>query len=84
MSKELNLTGELRQFVVNVMRGVINEDASVEQAEAVAKLAKEVNTSLYSEAKFITLARLAGATSTELGQMSIGTGEGPKKIGTNK
>lgn len=51
MAKSISNTGELREFIVNMMVGVKDGHIDPEKARNITKLAAQVNESFYSEIK---------------------------------
>ena len=70
MSK-IKTTGDLREFLTDVMEEVRGAKLSVERASTVIKAAAQVNESFYSEIKTKALERTMGNATKEIGQLSI-------------
>lgn len=68
----ISTTGELRQFLANMLVGIKNGDLAVDRASQITKMAGQINESFYSEVKVATVRKLAGDTDTKLGAMKIG------------
>lgn len=69
---QIRTTGELREFLVNMMTGVKDGDLPVDKASQITKLAGQVNESIYAEIKATRLAIDAKREYGEMGTMDIG------------
>jgi hypothetical protein len=76
MSVKIKTTGEMRDFLVNMMVGVKNGDLDLDKASRITKLAGQINESFYAEIKVATIRAGAGEELTKLGAMSIGAIDG--------
>jgi hypothetical protein len=72
---EIKNTGQLRIVLANAIKGVLNGDMKIEQAEAIHKLAKNVTESLYSETKINMFQHEVGRTVGQLGELALGEPE---------
>ena len=72
MSAKIKTTGELRDFLVNMMVGVKNGDLDLDKASRITKLAGQVNESFYAEIKVAQVRASAGEQMKALGEMAIG------------
>ena len=70
MSK-IKTTGDLREFLTDVMEEVRGAKLSVERGSTVIKAAAQVNESFYSEIKTKALERTMGNATKDIGQLSI-------------
>lgn len=75
MATKLRTTGELREFLANMMLGVKNGDLPLNEASRITKLAAQVNESFYSEIKIARVRAEAGLQMIELGSLPINKGE---------
>lgn len=70
-TKAIKTTGDLREFLVNMMVGVKNGDLDIQEANSINKLAAQVNESFYSEIKIAKISAESGQQVVELGQLGI-------------
>lgn len=70
-TKQIKTTGDLREFLVQMMVGVKNGDLDVQEANSINKLASQINESFYSEIKTNKLRQETGETMRKLGDMPI-------------
>jgi len=70
MSK-IKTTGDLREFLTEVMEEVRDAKLTVERASSVIKAAAQINESFYSEIKTKALEKKLGNTVKDIGQLSI-------------
>lgn len=70
MSK-IKTTGDLREFLTEVMEEVRDAKLSVDRASSVIKAAAQINESFYSEIKTKALEKKLGNTVKDIGQLSI-------------
>jgi hypothetical protein len=75
VSGKIKTTGELRDFLANMMIGVKNGDLDLDKASRITKLAGQINESFYAEIKVAKTRAEAGAVMVDFGAMSIGTHE---------
>lgn len=71
MAKSIRTTGELREFLVNMIIGVKDGDVNPDAARNITKMAAQVNESFYSEIKIAKVQIEAGNTAAELGLLPI-------------
>ena len=74
-SGKIKTTGELRDFLANMMIGVKNGDLDLDKASRITKLAGQINESFYAEIKVAVLRTAAGEAFTKLGAMPVGKDE---------
>ena len=72
MAASIKTTGELRDFLVNMMIGVKNGDLDLDKASRITKLAGQINESFYAEIKVAKIRAEAGEAMSVLGNMSVG------------
>jgi hypothetical protein len=72
MSGKLETTGQMRQFLANMMLGVKNGDLDLDKASRITKLAGQINESFYAETKVAKVRAEAGQEMDKLGAMKIG------------
>jgi hypothetical protein len=68
---QIKTTGQLREFLVNMLVGVKNGQVEESTARSITKMAAQVNESFYSEVKIAKFRREAGETAVALGQLPI-------------
>ena len=74
----IKTTGELREFLVNMMLGIKDGALTIEKASGITKMAGEINESIYSELKAIRVGIEIGKKADEipsLGNMEVGVHE---------
>lgn len=71
MAASISTTGQLREFLANMMVGVKNGDINVDEARTLVKLAEKLNESFYAELKVAQVAIQLGQKSAELGKLKI-------------
>lgn len=71
MAKSIQTTGDMREFLVNMMIGVKNGHTDADTARNVTKLAAQVNESFYSEIKIARIQMEAGQEAAKLGSLPI-------------
>lgn len=71
MAKSIKTTGELREFLVNMIVGIKDGDIKPDEARNITKLAAQINESFYSEIKIAKVQLEAGVTAAELGMLPI-------------
>lgn len=72
MAKSISTTGQLREFLVNMMVGVKDGTLSPDKASQITKLAGQANESLYAEIKAARLSLDLKREVGQLGGLSIG------------
>lgn len=70
MSK-IKTTGDLREFLTEVMEDVRGAKLTVDRASSVIKAAAQINESFYSEIKTKALEKKLGNTVKDIGQLAI-------------
>jgi hypothetical protein len=68
----IKTTGQLREFLVQMMLGVKNRDIKPDEASRITKLAAQINESFYSEIKIAKVQLEAGKEAAALGSLPIG------------
>ena len=71
MATKIKTTGELREFLVNMLIGVRNGDLEPDRARNITKMAAQVNESFYSEIKIAKIQIEAGQQAQDLGMLPI-------------
>jgi hypothetical protein len=71
----IKTAGELRGFLADVLLGIRSGDIDVEQANAIAKVAGQINSSLAVEAKTAIELQKMGKDKYTAGAMQIASGE---------
>ena len=71
MATNIKTTGELREFLTNMMLGLKNGQTDIATAQGVMKLAAQVNESFYSEIKIAKFKIEAGEKCADLGKLNI-------------
>lgn len=71
MKHKIGTTGELREFLVNMMVGVKDGDIDIARAQQIGKLAAQVTESFYAELKTAQVQTSLGKTAVELGSLQI-------------
>ena len=72
MANSIKTTGQLRDFLANMLVGVKNGDVKPEEARGIVKMAAQINESFYSEIKIQKVRVEAGEKLTDLGALPIG------------
>ena len=72
MGAEMNTTGDMRKVLANAALSVIEGKMSIEKAQTLHKLSRNITDSLYSEAKIGALQKDLGREVARFGQMPIG------------
>lgn len=75
MSAKIATTGQLREFLTNMMLGVKNGDLDLDKASRITKMAGQVNESFYAECKVAKVRAEAGEAMGKLGSMKLGDSE---------
>lgn len=73
MANSIKTTGQLREFLANMLIGVKDGDIKNEAARNITKMAAQINESFYSEIKIARVRREAGVQVAELGTLPINT-----------
>ncbi len=71
MAKSIKTTGELREFLVNMIVGVKDGDIEPDKARNITKMAAQINESFYSEIKIAKVQIEAGKQAADLGALPI-------------
>jgi hypothetical protein len=71
MAARIKTTGELREFLVNMMLGVKNGEVKIDEAARITKLAAQIHESFYSEIKIAKVQIESGQQTAALGTLSI-------------
>lgn len=71
-NKTVKTTGDLRDFLANMMVGVKNGTLDLDKASRITKLAGQINESFYAEVKVAKIRAEAGEAMPMLGQMRVG------------
>lgn len=74
MAGKIKTTGELRDFLADMLVGIKNGDLDPEKARNITKMAGQINESFYAEIKVAKTRAEAGERLTDLGSMAIGKG----------
>jgi uncharacterized protein YciU (UPF0263 family) len=74
-NKTLKTTGQLRDFLANMMLGVKNGDLELDRARNITKLAAQINESFYAEIKVAKVRAEAGELMPVFGEMSVGSAD---------
>ena len=72
---KMKTTGDLREFLMEVMTGLRNGSMEEDRARVITKVAQQVTESLYSELKNKKLAMEAGEQVFALGTLHVGAEE---------
>lgn len=67
----IETSGDLREFLTNMMLGVRNGDLSTDKAAVIVKGAQQVNESFYSEIKVKQVERALNGKLHDLGKLPI-------------
>jgi hypothetical protein len=71
MANSIKTTGQLREFLVNMLIGVKDGLVENDKARNLTKMAAQINESFYSEIKIAKIQQEAGKVSAELGLLPI-------------
>lgn len=71
-NKTVQTTGDLRDFLANMMVGVKNGTLDLDKASRITKLAGQINESFYAEVKVAKIRAEAGEAMPALGGMRVG------------
>lgn len=72
MRGKIRTTGELRDFLAEMLLDVKNGDVDLDKASQITKLAGQINESFYAEIKVAKIRTEAGAAMADLGAMAVG------------
>lgn len=72
MAISMKTTGQLREFLANMLLGVKNGDINEAAARNITKMAAQINESFYAEIKTNKVRLDAGEALRELGALPIG------------
>lgn len=72
MSLKIKNTGELREFLVDMLVGIKNGHLDLDKARNITKMAAQINESFYSEIKIAKVQMEAGQEAAKLGLLPIG------------
>lgn len=72
MSLKIKNTGELREFLADMLIGIKNGHLEPDKARNITKMAAQINESFYSEIKIAKVQMEAGHEATKLGLLPIG------------
>jgi hypothetical protein len=67
----IKTTGELREFLANMLLGIKNGDLDEHKARNITKMAAQINESFYSEIKIAKVRMEAGDEAAKLGELAI-------------
>ena len=70
----IKTTGELREFLANMLIGIRDGQIEVDKAARMIKTAAQINESFYSEIKVAKVRLEAGQALTDLGRLPINEG----------
>jgi hypothetical protein len=71
MANSIKNTGELREFLCNMLVGIKNGHVENDKARNMTKMAAQINESFYSEIKIAKVRMEAGMQVAELGRLPI-------------
>lgn len=77
MSKKIETSGQLREFLIGIMVGVKDGHVKVDEASRITKLAAQINESLYAEIKIAKVHIEAGKVAPDMGNLALGLPQGP-------
>ncbi len=72
MSAKIKTTGQLRDFLANMMLGIKNGDLDLDKARNLVKMAGQINESMYAEIKVAKVRLEAGEQVEKMGALPIG------------
>lgn len=72
MSLRIKTTGELRNFLADMLIGIKNGHVEPERARNITKMAAQINESFYSEIKIAKVQIEAGKEASQLGGLKLG------------
>lgn len=67
----IKTTGQLREFLVDLLVGIKNGHVAVDKASNITKMAAQVNESFYSEIKIARVNKELGLVPAKLGDLPI-------------
>ncbi len=70
-SKRLKTTGDMREFLADMMLGIKNGHIDIDKASRITKMAGQINESLYAETKVAQVRKAAGQEMGVLGSMPL-------------
>lgn len=73
MSSKITNTGQLREFLANMITGVRDGDVKIDEARAIVKVAEKINESFYAELKVAQVQSQLGRKVAELGGLVLNT-----------
>lgn len=73
MSKKIETSGQIREFLIGIMVGVKEGHVGINEASRITKLAAQVNESLYAEIKIAKVHLEAGKQAAGFGDLPLGT-----------
>lgn len=73
MSAKITNSGQLREFLANMMIGVKDGDVKVDEARTIVKLAEKINENYYAELKVAQINLSLERKVAELGKLPVGT-----------
>lgn len=71
MANSIKTTGQLREFLANMLVGINNGDLDPERARTITKMAGQINESFYAEIKTAKIRSELGENIPTLGDMNI-------------
>ena len=72
-SDDIKTSGQLREFLVNMMKGVKNGQLAEDKARNIVKMASQVHESFYSEIKIAKTRKEMGLAISDLGALPLNT-----------
>ena len=73
MKGKIKTTGQLRDFLADLMLEVKNGAIDLDKASKITKLAGQINESFYTEIKMANVRSEAGEPTTGMGEVPIGS-----------
>ena len=70
-SVKIGTTGELREFLAQLMRDIKTGSIEPDDARNIVKTAAQINESFYSEIKIARIQREAGLVASDMGELPI-------------
>lgn len=71
MANSIKTTGQLREFLTNMIVGVKDGHIDSDKARNITKMAAQINESFYSEIKIAKVQIEIGAEAAKLGELAI-------------
>lgn len=68
---KIETTGDLREFLTNIMLGIRDGSISTDKASVIVKSAQQVNESFYSEIKTKQVEKAMGSKVHDLGKLPV-------------